>query len=265
MKRASLALLLLLSALPLVAHEERKVILVLVDREANRAYIPEGTVIPPGMNIRVGKAQFDRDTFLALRGDRDGAKGSARELQAEKAMVARVKAKPPLVFDYAPAERFVEARKGYEAQLAKRRPNVQANSSHQRCYDTYVSDTEQGQYGSYYNGFTSTFCAPSGSTPVGYAHTWEFGAWADYSDDDQTISPRVWVEDNNGNYYCHDEIYYSGDTGQCSDSATTVLLQQGCLNVVDTVGIQYIIEWLPGYVENYLGYYFFVDYCTYFY
>jgi hypothetical protein len=61
------------------------------------------------------------------------------------------------------------------------------------------------------------------------------------------------------------EWEFSGDTGQCSASASTVLLQQGCLNDVDTGSLQYIIEYLEGYVENYIGYNFLVDYCTYFY
>ena len=263
MKRA-LLFLALFAAFPLLAHEERKVILVLVDLKANRAYIPEGTVLPPlQFNVRMEKTRLDRETFMQLRGDRDGGKGRVRERGAALSARARLKARPPLQIEYAPAERFVAMRRGYEAQLA-RRPRVQTDS-HQTCFDTYVSDTEAGVYNNYTNGFTSTFCQPSSGITVGVANNWEFRATADYSDDDQWINPYVWIDDQNGNFYCFDEMYYSGDLGQCSASASTVLLQQGCLNDVDTVGLQYYIEYLPGYVENYIGYNFVVDYCTYFY
>src|SRR5687768_8640494 len=170
MKRIVLLASLLLAALPLLAHEERKVILVLVDTVANRAYIPEGTVLPPHVdfNIRMEKFRLYDAEVAQLRAGRDGGKGNARTVRSGKGAIARLKAKPPLALHYAPAEQFVEVRKGYEAQAAKRRSRVQAESSHQNCYDIYVQDDNSGMQGWYYNGFTSTFCSQSSGTQVGY-------------------------------------------------------------------------------------------------
>jgi hypothetical protein len=156
----------------------------------------------------------------------------------------------------------VEVRKGYEAQIAKRRSPVQAESSHQNCYDIYVQDDNSGMQGWYYNGFTSTFCSQSSGTQVGYPSTWEFRATGDYSDDDDHLVPYVYIADQLGNYNCYDE--WPGD-GSCSDSAYTTLLQQGCLNVVDTGSEQYVIEYGQWYEPYYVGFTFFVDWCTFFY
>src|SRR5688572_7434330 len=247
-KRMLLLVCLFAAVLPLAAHE-RQVLLVLVDLEAGRAYVPEGSVIPAGMNVRAGKENVDRATFERARASVKGGQADARERNARRAVKARLHAKPPLVFEYAPAERFVEARKGYEAQAAKR-PRVQSDS-HQTCFDTYVSDTKPGYYSSgYTNGFTSTFCQPSTGLLLNQVNNWEFRATADYSDDDQWIYPNVWIDDQNGNFFCYDEIQFSGDLGQCSAAASTVLTSSGCKNDVDTMGTEYYIEYLNNYVEN---------------
>src|SRR5688572_2536692 len=172
---------LLAFSLPLFAHE-RTVILVLVDRENNRAYIPEGTVLPPNLqlNVRMEKRVLDETEAAQLRGGRDAGRGNARAVRRDAAAASRLKARPPLVLQYAPAERFEVARRNYEAQQAKRpRSPVQADSSHMTCFDTYVQDSEPGQYGTYYNGFTSTFCQQSSGIQVGVANAWEFGATGD--------------------------------------------------------------------------------------
>ena len=71
MKRA-LLFLALVAALPLLAHEQRTMIPVLVDAEANRAYIPEGTVLPVQMNFRFEKFRLNETEIAQLRADRDG-------------------------------------------------------------------------------------------------------------------------------------------------------------------------------------------------
>ncbi len=259
--------LLLLTALPLAAHEERKVILVIADTQAGKAYIPEGTVLPPGLVVRA--EVFQTDARAVGRGR--GGRLEPRELGVEerhaydRAAVARLKAGAPLVFEYAPAERFIAVRTSYEAQRAKRRSPVQGDSSHRTCYDTYIQQSNTGQYGTYYNGFTDTFCLPSSGLTVGGYYLWEFGATGDETDDDQWINPYVYVDDLNGNYECFNEAYGYTWPLSCSDGATTQWLQQGCLNTVDTGAVLYKIEYLPGYVENYLGFSFNVEHCTYFY
>lgn len=257
-RRTWLFVCLLIAALPLAAHE-RKVTLVMIDVEANRAYIPEGTVLPPGLSLRTEKTVLDRETFEVLRAN------ASREGRAmQRATKTRLEAKPPLIFEYAPADRFDAIRKNYEAYVAKRRSRVQTNS-HQFCWDTYSEATQQGVYGQYAAAFVSTYCWPSSSTVVGQAYEHEFRAEGEYSDKDWTISPRVWVDDLNGNFNCYDEWDYPGDTGQCSASATTVLGNTSCLNEIDVGSLQYVIEYLDGYIENYLGFNFLHQYCVQFY
>ena len=263
MKRSFLALCLLFAALPLLAHEQRTMIPVLVDAEANRAYIPEGTVLPVQMNFRFEKFRLNETEIAQLRADRDGGKGNVRTVRGDRAATARLKAKPPLILQFAPAERFVQMRRNYEAQAAKRRPVVRTDSGHLQCFDFYVEDSAQGQYHEYSTGFTSVFCKQPTTYP-GYVNYWEFHAIGGYSDDDQYIDPYAFVDDDNNNFGCFDLYSWPGD-GACTATNSTLLLQQGCLNDVDTGSLQYIIEYLPGYVENYLGFNFLVDYCTYFY
>lgn len=264
-RRIALFVCLMLLALPLLAHE-KKVILVLVDHENNRAYIPEGTVLPAHvtMNVRAERRVLDASEVAQLRADRDGGRGVARAPRLEKAAMARLKTKAPLVLQYLPEARFADARRNYEAQQAKLpRSPVQADS-HMQCFDTYVSNYASGLQWTYYNGFTSTFCQSAHGISVGYSNPWEFRATGDYSDVDSTISPFVYVDDQNNNFQCMDYFAWPGD-GSCSTANNTVLLQQGCLNDVDTGSQQYVIEYGNNYEPYYVGWGFLVDYCTYFY
>lgn len=265
-RRTWMFVCLLIAALPLAAHEKRNVILILIDTEANRAYIPEGTVLPPGLNgIRAEKTVLDVDTVSRLRPGRANKGEDAREARVALASDARarLKAGPPLVLQYAPEERFTEIRQRYLAQAAKRSPV--ASDSHRSCYDLYASDYRSGLQWTYYNDFTSTFCLPSSGITSGNAYLWEFTATGGYTDDDQWISPYAYVDDQNGNFECFQEATGYTSPLSCTASETTVLLQQGCLNDVDTGATLYVIEYGPGYTEYYVGWSFLIDYCTYFY
>ncbi len=268
-RRTWMFVCLLIAALPLAAHEKRNVILMLIDTEANKAYIPEGTVLPPGLNgVRAEKAVLDVGEVSRVRpGRADQGDAAVREGRAAlgRDARARLKARPPLVFQYAPAERFAEIRQRYEAHAAKQRLPVEGDSSHRTCSDIYASDYRSGLQWTYYNDFVSTFCSPSSGISPGNAYLWEFTALGGYTDDDQWISPYAYVDDQNGNYECFEEAVGYTSPLSCTASATTTLLQQGCLNDVDTGATLYVIEYGPGYTEYYVGWSFLIDYCTYFY
>ena len=267
-RRTWMFVYLLIAALPLAAHEKRNVILMLIDTEANKVYIPEGTVLPPALNgVRAEKAVLDVETVSRLRpGRADQGDIAVRESRALAGDArARLEARPPMVFQYAPAERFTEIRKRYETYAAKQRSPVESESSHRTCWDSYASDWKSGPQWTYYNDFVSTFCAPSSGVTPGNAYLWEFTALGGYTDDDQWINPYAYVDDQNGNFECFNEAVGYTAPLSCTASDTTVLLQQGCLNDVDTGATLYVIEYGPGYVEYYVGWSFLIDYCTYFY
>ena len=262
----SLFLCLVVTLAAVAAHAEDHVLFVLVDVKQHRAYVPEGSVLPPGLAIRAEKTatRLGAGPFGELGRRTPGRLGSPATPALKRP------AGPPFVFEYAPVERFEHARAQFEAKKRSsptsdggRLGGVKA-SEDRICNYIYVTDVNTGVYGSYTNGFTALFCRPSSTTP-GNAYLWEFSAIGDYSDDDQFINPYAWIHDLNNHFNCYKEVYWSGDDASCTASATTTLLQSGCLNTVYTVGVLYIIEWLPGYEANYLGYSFYIDFCTFFY
>lgn len=247
-------------ALPVLAND---VLLVIVDREHHRALVPEGSVIPAGMTIRV-EAMPARGRTL----EPSERHATQREHFSFMDKILKRPAGPPLVFEYAPVERFAQVRRQYEAQQARRqgtgRRTLVANAN-LTCYPIYATDSQTGYFGTYYNGFTSTFCSQTSGCGVGNNCEWGFGASGAYTDDDQWIYPYAAVYDQNNNFNCNHTAYGYESPVECSTTATTQLLQVGCLNTVHTVASLYVIEYLQNYDPYYLGFTFDVSYCTYFY
>jgi len=240
------------------AQAANRVIYVLVDSTANRAYVPEGTVLPDGLTIRA------RQLFAA-----DGDSILDRSLRGKMLFGAKrehLLRTPPLVFEYAPAAKFETMRAQYEAKHAGAGPGPhKAQPASDYCYDVYASQDNTGLYGTYTDGITSTFCGWN-NTVVGYSYSWSFTVTGDWSDVDNRIGPGVGINDANSNFYCYDPYSYQGDTGQCTATATTVWTNTACTNHVHAWGLLYKIEYTNDpYVDNYLGFELDIDNCTTFY
>ncbi|HEV7919512.1 MAG TPA: hypothetical protein VGR02_01850 [Thermoanaerobaculia bacterium] len=263
--RSLLVLSLLAAALPLAAatHEP---LLVLIDLPNHRALVPEGSVVPPGMTFRAEPLQ-GRDRTLDPSERRSGPRleGSLLTHNLRRLLT------PPLTIEYAPAERFVQARQNYDMRVkkaAERRDGhglISVAHTADNCFPTYIQDSKTGVYGTYYNGLTSTFCQQS-SGIANYAYLdWSFTASGDYSDDDEYIDPYALVWDDNNHFRCVQYAVGYTSPVECTASNHTQLLQVGCLNTVSTSAVLYTIEYLSGYQPNYLAYVISTDYCTYFY
>jgi hypothetical protein len=251
--RTSLFVCLLAAGFPIVAHAH-DAILVIADPANNRAYIPEGTILPPGLEVRAQRTGIRRLVNGKVERPIDLSAQGFKRLTT-----------PPLVFEYAPAERFDEVRKRYEAQqVARRSPRVKATSHDgDACQHFYVSGSNTGVYGTYTNGFTSSYCPPpgGGQRVVGQSYLWQFVAIGDYSDDDQYISPYVAIGDNNGNFSCFNDTVFS-----CTASATTPWSGYFCQNTVYTSAVLYVIEYAPqNQYDYYVGWNFQINHCTGFY
>lgn len=244
-KRLAGVFVFLLAALvPLAAHAAaNSTIFIVVDPAAGRAYIPEGTVLPHGLQVRAQPFVMAK----ALRHVRPVA--AVRKLQG-----------PPLVFQYAPEEHFAQARKQYEQQHG-RQGRLQTNDV--GCVDIYVSGSNSGPRWTYYDGFTLTFCGETNKT-VGYSYLWQFTATGDWTDDDEYIDPWVAINDDNHNYYCFYEQYGYGSPS-CSTSNTTQWTNTGCTDWVHGYAQLYAIEYQDNYVPWYVGFSFQADMCTTFY
>ena len=240
-RRTAFLILVLSIALPIAAHADG-VLLIVVDVKQNRAYVPEGTILPPGLQIRAERADV------------------GRALRQRAPKLERISA-PPLVFEYAPAERFVEARQQYEAQRASHSSRFKANEDRACAPDYYVTVTNSGIYGTYTKGLTGHFCSPTTTVP-GQSYLWEFTAYGDYSDVDFRINPYVAISDTNGNFSCYAE-YYSPGTQSCYASAVTPKTGNFCENNVTLSSLVYVIEYTNDpYHDNYVGFNLQITYCT---
>jgi hypothetical protein len=265
-RRILLVLFLIAAGLPLAAatHEP---LLVIIDLAHHRALVPEGSVIPFGMEFRAEPLQGRAGTLDPA--ERRG--GPRLEGSVLTNSLHRTPA-PPLKIEFAPAERFAQTRQRYEAQVAKKlaarrngRGMVAAAHTADDCFPTYAEDSNTGVYGTYYHTLTSTFCQQS-SGITNYAYLdWSFTASGDYTDDDEYIDPYAYVGDDNNNFQCFQAAYGYTSPVECTASNHTQLLQVGCLNHVTSGALLYTIEYLNNYVPNYLGYNLSVTYCTYFY
>src|ERR1044071_7458807 len=100
-------------ALALVSQVQaaNRVIYVVVDPAAHRAYIPEETVLPEGLRIRASAMKSDESTAMP-EVDRSFRLEFAKTMKAKGSEPVEA----PLIFEYAPAERFATARDRYEAK-----------------------------------------------------------------------------------------------------------------------------------------------------
>jgi hypothetical protein len=262
--RNLVVLLFVAVALPAAAatHEP---LLVLVDLAHHRVLVPEGSVVPPNLTFRAERMQ-GRDPFdPSERRNGPRLEGSLLTANLRRTLT------PPLAVAYAPAERFVQTRQRYEAQVrkaAERRNGhglISVAHTADNCFPTYFEDSETGVYGTYYNGFTSTFCQQSSGIVNNAYLDWSFTASGAYTDDDEWVYPQVAVWDNNNHFRCVNTASGYTSPFECTASNNTQLRQVGCLNSVTTSGSLYTIEYLNNYEPNYLGYSFSLTYCTYFY
>jgi hypothetical protein len=235
--RRTLLFLLVVVAVPLFAHE-RKVFHVIVDPAANRAYIPEGTVLPAGMQLRASVKVMPVDGF-ALQRPRAGER--VFEAKKQSAMTRQLR---PLVFEYAPAERFNEVRARVEQRRRESGRDAGADSHNGGCatYHFYIDGT--GMHGTYTTEFIALDCDP-GVRTVGQYGWWTYGAMAAAEDDGY-----VFVFDDNGNYVCDD----SGG-GYRTRSCEAESYQQWAGAPVNNIHFGWhtaLIEWLEGYQPNYV-------------
>jgi hypothetical protein len=255
----ALSLVIASFALPVLAKD---VLLVIVDRQNQRAYIPEGSVIPQGMTIRAGALPPQTAAEIETT-RRAGARNRADFLD----LILKRPSGTPLVFEYAPAERFTQVRQRYEAQHPQRPANGRTLvANYLSCSPAvYLTDSPRGYYGTYYHGFTSYFCSQTTPCNVNDYCEWGFIAEADSTDDDSYVYPYAAVYDQNNNYPCTHVAYGYESPLSCSASNTTQFRQVGFLNEVHTVAQVYTIEYLENYEPYYLGSWFDVGYGTFFY
>jgi hypothetical protein len=252
-KIAFLVVCLVVIGLPIAAHASNRVIFVLVDAKENRAYIPEGTVLPPGLHIRANRALIGPGGIFM---DDTAGRHLQRTLSPKR---ERLNA-PPLVFEYAPAERFEAARARYYAKHPEtgRQPQTETDV----CNEVDVSDSRTGAYDTYYDSFASVACVPSGTLYVNNYYTWTFTATGEYSDDDERIDPYVGISDLNNNFNCYHPITSYEGYPTCNASATTQFTNTACTNTVYTYGLLYKIEYTNDpYHDNYYGFNLEVDWC----
>lgn len=224
----------LAAALPLFAHDA-KVTLVVIDVEKNRAYVPEGTVLPPGKTVRasVTRVPMNGVTFETPRfGERSfSATARAQALRQEA----------PLVFEYAPAEKFAEARARYETFMARQGSGPKTQSHLGGCSYTYYTTSGTGVYGTYYSEFAEKSCSAYGG-----AYVWQtIGAGAAAEDEGY-----VYVNDGLNHWDCDDSG--SGYRVRACENERLALTYAYPVNNVQMGGHTALIEWLNGYEPNYV-------------
>ena len=236
-----------------------RVIYVVVDPAAHRAYVPEGTVLPEGLQIRA-TALAAREPAALPEIDRSFRLEFARRMNAKRSEATTA----PLIFEYAPAERFETARQRYEAK--HHTPSVAGRpvTTSDYCTDVYVTQQNTGVYDTYTDGITSTFCG-NYNTVVGYPYSWSYTVTGDYTFKDNSIDPGVGIYDLNNNFNCYHEYQY--DTLQCTATNTTVFTNTACTNHVHAWGLLYVIEYTNEQYghDNYLAFWIDIDNCTTFY
>src|SRR5947207_15830665 len=94
-------------ALALVSQVQaaNRVIYVVVDPAAHRAYIPEGTALPEGLQIRASVIKSNEPTAMP-EVDRSFRLEFAKTMKAKRSEPVAA----PLIFEYAPLARFETAR-----------------------------------------------------------------------------------------------------------------------------------------------------------
>jgi hypothetical protein len=239
-RRIWLFVCLLAIALPLFAHEP-EVMLVRVDLEKNRAYVPEGTVLPPGLEVRAAAISLPQRTApIELR------HGGERSFLV-KAHADLLSRRSPLVFEYAPAETFAGTRERYEQfkahQAASSGPSAQ--SHYGGCGTTYYDVQNTGYYNdTYYSWFATKQCIAY----QGYYAAWyTYGTTAAAEDDGY-----VWVYDDTNAFTCDDN--YPGYRERSCETENYRSYNASSTNKVHHGGQSYHIEYLQNYEPWYVGF-----------
>ena len=232
-RRTWLFVCLLVAAVPMLAADN--LILVRVDRKANRAYIPEGPVLPQGLAIRAKK-----EPIAPVALGRPGLQ------QSKEIAPKRLNVKDTLIFEYAPAETFAGTRERYAAKLAREK-NQRVIPHNHSCGTVYLDDSAEGYYGTIYNGFSSTVCSPHGPLVNGNYYEWSYSADANYADDGWVA---VWGANNNFN--CDDN--WPGYGLSCTAASTVRWWWDS--NTITAAGSFSVIEYLQNYEPWYTGFSF---------
>ncbi|MEO6326930.1 MAG: hypothetical protein ABIT01_16125 [Thermoanaerobaculia bacterium] len=195
---------------------------VRIDLENRRAYIPEGTVLPAGLQIRASREGAVQDDNIE--------KAQARLIELKKTQ--------PFVIEYASTDSF----SGNEANRTKGAPFSKITSLAEYCYNSSqleVRDVNNNLI------FESIYCVdPFGVTEGNYA-TWRHGAiMYNWGHD----SAYAYVTSGNGNFECTNSGGYLGGA-QCSATHYS-LLHSYPVSTVDTGGS--VSDFFPFDVENYL-------------
>jgi hypothetical protein len=234
-RRIWLFVCLLAAAVPMLAADN--LILVRVDTKANRAYIPEGTVLPQGLAIRAKKEPIGPVTL-----DRGGMR-APREIAPK-----RLEPKNTLIFEYAPAETFAAMRERYVAKQAREK-NPRLTPHNQSCGTVYVDDEAEGYYGTQYGSFSSTICMPAqGPFVTGTYYPVDYTAQAESWADEGWVA--VW--DANNRFTCQDNYAVYG----LSCTAGSNVRFWSYSNTITTAGSFSVIEYLQNYEPWYTGFSF---------
>jgi hypothetical protein len=238
------SLLVFAFALPLIAHEP-PVTLVIVDAQNNRAYIPEGTVLPEGMVVRATQTRMPlHSTPVELRrGERSFAVKAAADLLSKR---------PPLVFEYAPAEKFIQTRERYEElKAAQAAAGPEAQSHYGGCATTYYDVQNTGYWGdTYYSWFATKRCI----VYQGYYAGWyTYGTSAGSTDEG-----HVWAYDDTNGFTCDDN--YPGYRERSCETENYRSWNPNSTNKIHHGGQTYVIEWLQNYEPWYVGFSLNVEY-----
>jgi hypothetical protein len=212
---------------------------ILADITAHRAYIPFGTVLPPGLEVRVKVSRTS------------GALNSRRRSVVEK----QVADEQPLVFEYAPESRFEEARKHNPRNLVTRSQQLRPKTLDDRiCYPISLETTAEGVAGTYYAWFDFNQCT-NNPFPQNGILTDDYTAYT-YPEDET----QAQINDDRGHYACWDTSNGYSSTS-CNVSYTGHFTNPITCNHVIATGYARHIEWLDNYVPNYLGFFFDVRAC----
>ena len=213
---------------------------ILADLTAHRAYIPFGTVLPPGLEVRV-KASRASGAFINWK----------RRSVVEK----RLSEEEPLIFEYAPESRFEEARKHKPRNLVAQSQRLIPKVLDARiCYPVSLETTAEGVAGTYYAWFDFNQCT-NDPFPQNGILTDDYTAYT-YPQDET----EAWVYDDRGHYSCSgtSDGYNSAS---CTVSYTGHFAYPITCNHVVAGGHARHIEWLDNYVPNFVDFFFEVRAC----
>lgn len=218
---------------------------ILVDLKANRAYIPLGTILPPGLEVRAGVRRSSSITAdLPLTAEK------SLDEQSQRESVAGGVPQPStsiLVFEYAPEARFEASRK-YRRELETTRSlQLRPAPLTRDCYPITTTVEAEGIAGTYYEIFDSTGCSEivSGYT---IADDWTLYTYPQ----DETAA---YIFDDRGHFSCSDTPY-GYQSASCTTAYTGTIHFSPPFNRLHMIGFARHVEWMDDYVPNYVDFFF---------